>query len=76
MRGRGGDGYYCVKNSVICVKICFDYLAVMVAFSSILVVYFLVVLNNFVIDLGWLSYSYGRLFYFVFIYIYESLNGW
>ena len=37
---------------LICVKISFNYPAVMVVFSSIIVVYFLLVLNNFVVDLG------------------------
>ena len=53
LRGKGGQWlYYCVKNYVICVKIRFGYPVVMVFLSSILIVYFLVVLNNIVVYLG------------------------
>ena len=44
------------------VEVHFGYLAIMVAFSLILVVYFLVVFKSFVVDLGQLSFSYGNLF--------------
>ena len=43
------------------VEICFVYPVVIVTFSSILVVYFLVVLKLFVVDLLWLCYSDGSL---------------